>query len=308
MMRAILLYLSHAGWARRIMLHWRLARRVARLWVAGETLSEAVTRVKAMNERGLTATVDVLGEAVTHAEDTAPPVAGYLDLIDAIRREGLQAGASLKLTALGLDIDPELCHTNMLRILERAREAGVRITIDMEDSNHTQATLDMFRRLRAGSGADLHTVIQSYLYRSDADIEALAAEGAGIRLCKGAYMEPPDRAYPAKRDVNAAFVRQAKMLLDAAKAGRGYPGFATHDENMIAAVRAYAAEQGIGPALFEFQMLYGVRSNLQAALVAEGYRMRLYEPYGTQWYPYFMRRLAERPANVWFFASSLLRG
>jgi proline dehydrogenase len=177
----------------------------------------------------------------------------------------------------------------------------------MEDTPYTQKTLDIFNRLRAEGCDNLRTVIQAYLYRSDADVAALVESGAGIRLCKGAYKEPPNLAYPSKKDVDAAYLRQARALLDGAHAGKGYPGLATHDEAIIEASRAYAKAQGISPDCYEFQMLYGVRSALQETLRAEGYGMRVYVPFGTQWYPYFMRRLAERPANLWFFASNFFR-
>ena len=308
MLRALFLYLSRAAWARRIVTHWGLARRVARRFVAGETLEEAITAVRRMNEKGITATMDVLGESVTDLAMAHQAAEAYLTLIDAIRTNGLQATVSLKLTALGLDIDATLCREHMRRILTRAREAGTRVTIDMEDHPYTQRTLDLYRLLRNEDGfQNVGTVIQAYLYRSDADIAALAAEGAEIRLCKGAYKEPPEIAYPRKKDVNAAFVRQMKVLLDAAREGRGYPGIATHDERIIAEAKAYADAHHIPREAYEFQMLYGVRPALQEQLVAEGYRLRVYVPYGTQWYPYFMRRLAERPANVWFFVSNLFR-
>lgn len=308
MLRALFLYLSRAAWAKRLVTRWGLARRVARRFVAGETLEEAIAAVRRLNEKGITATVDVLGESVTDAEMAQQAAASYLILLEAIRVNDLAATVSLKLTALGLDIDEGLCREHMRRILSRAREVGTRVTIDMEDHPYTQRTLDLYRALRHEDGFDnVGTVIQAYLYRSDADIAALAAEGAEIRLCKGAYKEPPEIAYPRKKDVNAAFVRQMKVLLDAALEGRGYPGIATHDERIIAEAKAYAEARRIPREAYEFQMLYGVRPALQEQLVAEGYRLRVYVPYGTQWYPYFMRRLAERPANVWFFVSNLFR-
>ena len=265
--------------------------------------------VSGLNAQGMTATIDVLGESLTDREEARSAAQAYLALIDAIRQNGLKAWISLKLTGLGIDIDPVLCRQNMRQILGAARTAGgICVTIDMEDSAYTQTTLDMFRALRHEDGFDnLRTVIQAYLYRSDEDIQVLAAEGAGIRLCKGAYKEPPSIAYPRKRDVDKAFVRQMKVLLDAASEGRGYPGIATHDEAIIEQAKAYASERDIPRDRFEFQMLYGVRSALQKQFAAEGYRVRIYVPFGTRWYPYFMRRLAERPANLWFFISNLLR-
>jgi proline dehydrogenase len=309
MLRALLLYLSHASWAQNIALHWRLARAVALRFVAGETQEQALKTVRQLNDDGMQVTLDVLGESITDAAQATTMKDAYLDLLDAICAADLQAWVSLKLTALGLDIDEALCHDNMRQILTKARDCGLYVTIDMEDHPYTQKTLDLFRALRDEDGFEnVRTVIQAYLYRSDDDIAALADEGAGIRLCKGAYKEPAAVAYPKKADVDAAYVRQMKVLLDAAHAGRGYPGIATHDEAIIEEAKRYAAAQGIAANAYEFQMLYGVRSGLQQQLAAAGYGMRVYVPFGTQWYPYFMRRLAERPANVWFFVSNLFKG
>lgn len=309
MLKALLLYLSSAAWARRIISNWGLARRVVLRFVAGETQEQAIDVVRRLNEKNMTATVDVLGESITDAAQARDMRNAYIDLLETIDRNGLDAWVSLKLTALGLDVDEALCHDNLRDILTCARDLGrdLRITIDMEDHTYTQPTLDLFNALRAEGFDDVRTVLQSYLYRTDDDIAAMADSCAGIRLCKGAYKEPADVAYPAKSDVDAAYVRQMKALLDAAKEGCGYPGIATHDEAIIREAMAYAAEQDISREAYEFQMLYGVRGALQEELTAEGYGMRIYVPYGTQWYPYFMRRLAERPANLWFFASNFFR-
>ena len=308
MLRALLLYLSRANWARNLVTHWPLAKRVARRFVAGETEEEAIEAIRKLNAGGATATVDVLGESVTEEMEAVGMADQYLHLLDSIRLSGVDAWVSLKLTALGLDISPELCINNLQHVLEKAREHDLVVTIDMEDHTYTQRTLDMLRTLRDKYGfTNVRGVIQSYLYRSDDDIASLAAEGVGIRLCKGAYKEPPDVAYPKKVQVDEAFVRQMKVLLDAAKAGWGYPGIATHDEQIIEQAKAYAAAQDIPRDRFEFQMLHGVRSALQETLVKEGYRVRVYVPFGTHWYPYFTRRLAERPANLWFFVSNFFR-
>lgn len=310
MFRAILLYLAGADWARNIVTRWAIARRVVRRFVAGETLAEAIDVVREINQKGMTATIDVLGESITESAQAEEMAQAYVELIETICENGLDAWVSLKLTALGLDVDPELAHENLCEVLACARDCGqnMRITIDMEDHTYTDRTLDLFRRLREVDGFEnVRTVIQAYLYRSEEDIQHLAEEGAGIRLCKGAYKEPSSVAYPQKADVDAAYVRSMKVLLDAAGEGRGYPGIATHDEKIIDAARVYVTEENIPSDAFEFQMLYGVRSALQENLAAEGYGMRLYVPYGSQWYPYFMRRLAERPANVWFFASNFFK-
>ncbi len=308
MLRAFLLYMSRAGWAQNAMTHWPLARRVARRFVAGETQEEGIEAIRALHARGITVTVDVLGESVTEEAEALAITEQYFNLLESLRHLGLQACVSLKLTALGLDIREELATANLCRILEAARNLGVLVTVDMEDHPYTQRTLDMVRHVRyEHQFENVQAVIQSYLYRSDRDIEELSGEGFSVRLCKGAYKEPPEIAYPGKKDVDAAFVRQMKVLLDAAAAGRGYPALATHDERIIEQAKAYAAEKNIPRDRFEFQMLYGVRVAMQEALVREGYGMRVYVPYGTHWYPYFTRRLAERPANLWFFVSNFVR-
>lgn len=308
MLRAFLLYMSRAGWAQNAMTHWPLARRVARRFVAGETQEEGIEAVRALAAKGITTTVDVLGESVTEEAEALAITEQYFNLLESLRHLGLQACVSLKLTALGLDIREELATANLCRILEAARNLGVLVTVDMEDHPYTQRTLDMVRHVRyEHQFENVQAVIQSYLYRSDRDIEELSGEGFSVRLCKGAYKEPPEIAYPGKKDVDAAFVRQMNVLLDAAAAGRGYPALATHDERIIEQAKAYAAEKNIPRDRFEFQMLYGVRVAMQEALVREGYGMRVYVPYGTHWYPYFTRRLAERPANLWFFVSNFVR-
>jgi proline dehydrogenase len=307
MLRNLILYLSRASWARRIVTHWGVARRVALRFVAGETEAQAVAVVRQLNAEGLTATLDVLGESITVEEQAREMERAYVSLLDAIHAGELKATVSLKLTSLGLDLSQELCEDTLRGLLAHAAGCGTSITIDMEDSSYTDRTLDVFRKLHAEGFGNVRTVIQATLYRSEADIERLAGEGAGIRLCKGAYKEPPSVAHPKKSDVDAAYVREMKALLDAAQAGRGYPGIATHDEAIISEARRYTAAQDIPADAFEFQMLYGVRNALQRELAGEGYGMRVYVPFGTQWYPYFMRRLAERPANVWFFVSNFFK-
>lgn len=307
MLRFVFLYLSHAAWAQKIILNWGLARRVALRFVAGETQAQALEAIRQLNARGMPVTADILGESVTEAAHARQTATRYCDLLDAIQQEKLDAWVSLKLTALGLDVDPDLCRENMRAILSKAREHGLHVTIDMEDHPYTDATLDLFREFVAEGFDNVRTVLQSYLFRTDADVEALVSEGAGLRLVKGAYREPASVAYPKKADVDAAFVRQMEAMLDASAVGKGYPGLATHDEKIIEQAKAYAAQKNIDPQHYEFQMLYGVRTTLQEQLIADGYRMRVYVPYGTEWYPYLMRRLAERPANMWFFASNLVR-
>jgi proline dehydrogenase len=308
MLRNLLIYLSRAVWARRIMSSWGLARRVSRRFVAGETEDEAIAAIRTLNEKGITATVDILGEGVTDASEANAVAESYLRLLDRVKSEGVNASVSAKLTALGLDIDYDLCLSNMRRLLDRARKHGLVVTIDMEGSEHTQRTLDILCTLFRDEGyKNVSGVLQSYLYRTDDDARQAAELGIGIRLCKGAYKEPASVAYPKKADVDRAFERHAEILLDAAKEGRGYPGIATHDEKLVEAAKAYAAAHDIPLGNFEFQMLHGIRTALQDQLARDGYGLRIYVPFGSYWYPYFMRRLAERPANLWFFASNFFR-
>jgi proline dehydrogenase len=305
MLRRLLLYLSRAGWARNIVTHWGLARRMARRFVAGETLDEALAVTRTLNASGLAVTLDYLGESVVRAEDTAEVVSTYRAILDAIAAHRLHASVSLKLTHLGLDIDEALCAANLRRILEAAQPHGIGVTIDMESSAYTDTTLRLYRAARADGFANVGTVIQAYLYRSEADMQQLAAEGAHIRLCKGAYLEPADIAYPQKKDVDASYVRLMRAYL--LSAPPAYLCIATHDEAMIAAAEETIRQHSIAPGRCEFQMLYGIRSARQAELAAAGHLTRVYVPFGAAWYPYFMRRLAERPANLWFMARSLFQ-
>lgn len=304
MLRRILLYLSSAIWARRLVANWGVARRAAQRFVAGETLDEAVQATATLNERYLGASLDYLGESVQRAEDTQEVVATYRALLERIHEKHLDASVSLKLTHLGLDINEELCQTNLRLILTDAKNYGIPVTIDMENTPYTDVTLRIYRTMRDEYGFDnVGTVIQSYLRRSEGDMRELGAEGAHIRLCKGAYLEAPELAFPDKADVDANYVRIMRDFLPT----KGYLCIATHDEKMIQAAESAISEMKIAPDRFEFQMLYGVRSTRQEELVAAGYKVRIYVPFGAAWYPYFMRRLAERPANLWFFARSFFR-
>ena len=305
MLRNTLLYLSNQPRVFGFVRTNSIARRFASRFVAGETLDTAVAAVRALNSRGITASLDLLGESVTNEAEARATGATYIRILDRIRQDGLDANVSVKLTALGLDISEELCVSVMQSMLERAREYGNFVRIDMEDSSLTQVTLDIVRRIHAlpkMRGA-IGTVIQAYLYRSEADIQQLVDDGIRIRLCKGAYKEPATVAFPKKPDVDGNYVKLTGMLLSSPV----YHGIATHDVNMIAAAKAYAREHSIDASRYEFQMLYGVRRDLQRDLVREGYGMRVYVPFGREWYPYFMRRLAERPANVFFLAKNMLR-
>lgn len=300
--RRILLYLSVAGWARTIMSRWSVARRVALRFVAGETLDEAISTTQALNARNLAVSLDYLGESVKRAEDTVEVVQTYRELLKRIHAGSLKASISLKLTHFGLDISEELCQTNLRHVLTDAKAFGIPVTIDMENTPYTDITLRIYRTMRDEYAFDnVGTVIQAYLRRSEADMQALGAEGAHIRLCKGAYLEAPEHAFPLKADVDANYAKIMHQYLQSP----GYLCIATHDENMIR-----AAEDDIRtlkPTRYEFQMLYGIRSARQEELAAAGYPVRVYVPFGAAWYPYFMRRLAERPANVGFFVRSVFK-
>lgn len=301
MLRLFLLYLSRAGWARGLITRWGVARRMARRFVAGETLDDAISASQALNQRGLLVTLDYLGESVARAEDTAAVVDMYRALLDRIQQRGLKASVSLKLTHLGLDISEELCQTNLRHILTTAKAHGIPVTIDMENTPYTDVTLRIYRTMRDEYDfSNVGTVIQSYLRRSEADMQALAAEGAHIRLVKGAYLEPAELAFPDKAEVDASFIRLLRDYLPSS----GYLCIASHDEQMIAAGQSAAKAAALPPERFEFQMLYGIRTTRQEELAKAGYQMRVYVPFGEAWYPYFMRRLAERPANLWFFTKS----
>ncbi|HUM72206.1 MAG TPA: proline dehydrogenase family protein [Chloroflexota bacterium] len=309
-LRSVLLYLSTAVWAQYLVSHTGLAWRVASRFIAGETVDDAITAARAVNSRGLLATLNYLGEHVH-----TPQEAGYardeiVRLLDCIHQSGVEANVSVKPSQLGLNVDPNLLYENLHIVLDRARQTNNRVRIDMEESSTVDTTLGIYRRLRDEDGYGRHVgvVIQAYLYRSEQDIAALAAEGAWVRLCKGAYAEPPEVAFPQKADTDANFVHLAQIMLSPAAQQQGmYPCFATHDEKMVQAILEFAQRQQIPKDAFEFQMLYGIRRELQEQLAAQGYRVRVYIPYGTAWYPYFVRRLAERPANLWFFIGNLLR-
>jgi proline dehydrogenase len=306
MLRRFLLYFSAASWARTMTVHFGLARRVARRFIAGETIDDAVRAVRDLNAHGLLVSLDYLGESVERAEDTQAVVSTYRSLIQRIKQDGLKAGVSLKLTHLGLDIKEDLCIENLRAILTEAQSSNIPVTIDMESSAYTDHTLRIYRTVRDKYGfTNVGTVIQAYLYRTKDDMRHLATEGATIRLCKGAYLEPDTVAFPEKADVDANYVAVARDYLQAPPPA--YLQIATHDEAMIQAAEAVIKERQLPPERFEFQMLYGIRFGRQLELAQAGYQVRIYVPFGEAWYPYFMRRLAERPANLWFFARSIFR-
>ncbi len=309
MFRSLFLFLSGSAWARKALMALPFAWRVTRRFVAGETLDDAIRVVHTLNDQGILASLDHLGENVHTEADAARASRDYLDLLDRIAATGVNANISLKLTQLGLDLGEDLCVNAMRRILQRAQDHDNFVRIDMESSAYTERTLRVFRTLRQEYGfKNVGVVIQAYLVRSEQDVRDLADDGANIRLCKGAYKEPASVAFPLKADVDKNYIRLMKIYLDEpARAKGAHVALATHDEKMIQASKAYAASRSLPNDQVEFQMLYGIRPQAQQQLAVEGYRMRVYVPYGSEWYPYFMRRLAERPANVWFLMRNFFR-
>ena len=300
--RSALIYLSRQEWLKEFAAKFGLFRKLTTRFIAGESIDEAVAAIRDLNAHGCTASFDHLNESVGSIAETEAEVREYLDVLARIDETGIDSNISIKLTQFGLAIDPELTYQNARRIVEEAARRGNFVRVDMEGSNLTQATIDVFKRLRAEFGLnDAGIVVQSYLYRTMDDVRDLLKIPARIRLCKGAYNEPPDVAYPDKKDVDKNYVRVMQLLLSSGV----FHGIATHDPKMIEATTDFAQREGIGKEAFEFQMLYGIRRDLQDQLAREGYRMRVYVPYGKHWYPYFMRRLAERPANIWFVMKNL---
>ena len=318
MLKLVLIYLSQAQWARNLVQNWGFAKRTAARFVAGEELDDAVAAVRELRQRGICTTLDHLGENVTSPENAREAADEIIQIIDRLSRDGICSGISIKLSQIGLVVDPGLCEENLKRIMEKALQEKVYIRIDMEDSTLTQATLDLFRKVRdAGYAEFIGIVIQASLYRSEQDVKDLLANNSKIRLCKGAYKEPRDIAFPRKSDVDQNFDLLTSLMLDKSlELGSrisdegGIPplaGIATHDQKRVEFACNYAEEIGLDKTGLEFQMLYGIRGDLQTALVQKGYPVRIYVPYGQEWYPYFVRRLAERPANLWFFLSNLIR-
>ncbi|MCB8968290.1 MAG: proline dehydrogenase family protein [Chloroflexota bacterium] len=307
-LRLLLIYFSQATWAKELVSSLPITRQVAARFVAGETRDDAIDTARDLRNKGMAVTMDFLGEHVSTPDEAIAARAEILRLLDDIERHELpNTNVSVKLSQLGLRISEDLALENMRQLLQHAQQYKNKIRIDMEESGVTDATLRVYRTLRQ-EFPNVGIVIQAYLFRTEADVQQLIAEGAWVRLCKGAYAEPPDVAFPNKADTDANFVKLTQMMLtDEARANGVYLGIATHDENMIQAAVEYAKAHQIPPSAFEFQMLYGIRRELQESLVQSGYQVRVYVPYGTAWYAYFVRRLAERPANLWFFVSNLLR-
>ena len=303
--RSTLLYLARQEGLKDFATRFRPFKKMTTRFVAGEDIEEAIAAIRELNAKNCTASFDHLNESVANAAETEEEVREYLSILSRIDETGIRSNVSIKLTQFGLEIDPELAYRNARRVVEDAARRGNFVRIDMEASNVTQLTIDIFKRLRAEFGLnDVGIVLQSYLRRTMDDVHDLLKIPARIRICKGAYNEGADVAFPDKKDVDANYVRVMQALLSSGV----YHGIATHDPNMINETIRYMKREGISKEAFEFQMLYGVRRDLQERLARDGYNMRVYVPYGKHWYPYFMRRLAERPANVWFVLKNMLRG
>ena len=305
LLRSAFIALSRNRSLRRFGERSSIGTRLSSRFVAGMDIDDALRVAEAVNKQGMAVSLDSLGESVTSESEAHKAAEVYHRLLDAIATRKLNANVSVKLTQMGLGLSSELAEGIAENLTEHARAAGTFVRIDMEDSSLTQVTLDIVRRIHARPGlrGAIGTVIQSYLYRSQADVEQLLADGIRVRLCKGAYKEPAEVAFPRKADVDSNYVRLTCMLLDSPI----YHGLATHDVAMLNAAKSFARQHSVDPSRFEFQMLFGVRRGLQRELVREGYNVRVYIPFGREWYPYFMRRLAERPANVFFLAKNLLR-
>jgi proline dehydrogenase len=306
MLRSLLIALSESRGIRSIAEHSAVGQKVSRRYVAGLTVEDLISATVSMNRAGVRATVDNLGENVTNREQVLQSKALYHRLLDEIERHRLDANVSLKLTHLGLELDEKLARETVEELLEHAIGIDSFIRIDMEGSQYTQRTLDLVRELhrRPNAAGHIGTVLQAYLYRTEEDARVLCAEGIRIRLCKGAYNEPASIAYPRKADVDANYIKVARQILRSGV----FHGLATHDEKIIETMKGWTVSEGVPKTAFEFQMLHGVRRDLQERLAREGWGMRCYLPFGTEWYPYFMRRLAERPANVLFLVKNFFKG
>ncbi len=304
-LRSSFIALSQNKPLRRFAENSRMGQRLSGRFIAGLHVADALDAAAALNREGIPVSLDSLGENVYTEQEARRAADVYHQLLDAIQQRQLQANVSLKLTQMGLDVDPAMARGITGELVDHAAAADTFVRIDMEGTDYTQVTIDMTREIHAmpGHAGRVGTVMQAYLFRCENDVRTLLADGIRIRLCKGAYQEPPTLAFPEKKDVDANYVKLMKILLTSGV----YHGMATHDEAIIRATKKFVAERNIEKRSFEFQMLYGVRRDLQRSLVKEGYNMRVYIPFGTEWFPYFMRRLAERPANALFIAKQMLR-
>lgn len=319
MLRSFIIYLSKAQWAQNLVTNWGFAWRTASRFIAGTKLEQAMRVVREMNAKGINVTLDHLGEHTNTPEEAQQATDDIFATLDALGTEPTARGnVSIKLTQIGLGLDESICAQNLERILARARQSNTFVRVDIEDTPYTDKTINLYYSMREKGYANVGMAVQSYLFRSEADTRRMAQDGVPIRLVKGAYKEPPDKAFPKKADVDANYDLLSKILIDASIAfntrlsanGRipPIPAIASHDEKRIAFAKSYAEKAGLPKDGLEFQMLYGIRRDLQEQLVKDGYPVRVYVPFGTHWYPYFMRRLAERPANIWFFVSNFFKG
>jgi proline dehydrogenase len=319
MLRSFLIYLSKAVWAQKLVTGWKFAWHTASRFVAGTKLDDAMRVVRELNSKGINVTLDHLGEHTNTPQEAQQATDDIFATLDAIGADpSACANVSIKLTQIGLGLDESLCARNLERILARARTNKTFIRVDIEDTPYTDKTINIYYQMRAKGYENVGMAVQSYLFRSEADTRRLLADKTPIRLVKGAYKEPPEKAFPKKVDVDANYDLLTKLLIDASLANGSkesndgrvppIPAIATHDEARIAFAKGYADKIGLPKEGMEFQMLYGIRRDLQERLAKEGYPVRVYVPFGTHWYPYFMRRLAERPANIWFFISNFFKG
>jgi proline dehydrogenase len=319
MLRSFLIYLSKAAWAQKLVTSWSFAWRAASRFVAGIKLEDAMRVVKELNAKGINVTLDHLGEHTNTREEAQQATDDIFAALDALKADpAARSNVSIKLTQIGLGLDENLCAQNLERIFARAKQNNIFVRVDIEDTPYTDKTINLYYAMREKGYTNIGTAVQSYLFRAEADTRRMMQDRVPIRLVKGAYNEPPDKAFPAKADVDANYDLLTKILIDASLASQSklsddgrippIPAIASHDEKRIAFAKQYAEKVGLPKNGLEFQMLYGIRRDLQESLIKEGYPVRVYVPYGTHWYPYLMRRLAERPANIWFFISNFFKG
>ncbi|MRR30502.1 proline dehydrogenase [bacterium] len=318
MLRSLLIYLSKAAWAQQIVTGWKFAWRAASRFVAGNTVDDSSVAVRQLNEKGINATLDHLGESTTTREEAVRATEEIVRLLETISCCDVRANVSVKLTQIGLALDEDLCEQNLEKLCACAKANNNFVRIDMEDTPYTDKTIRLYRAMRKKGYVNTGLVVQSYLYRTENDTRELLSEGTRFRLVKGAYKEPPELAYPKKADVDANFDTLSQIMIDAALAAGSpsvsvdgrvppIPALGTHDARRIEYGKKYAAKVGLPKQALEFQMLFGIRRDLQEQCIRDGYPVRIYVPYGTHWYPYYMRRMAERPANIWFFISNFFR-
>ena len=321
MLRSFFIHLSKAGWAQKLVTNWSFSWRAASRFIAGVSAEDAIRVVRELNAKGINATLDHLGEHTSTAEEANKAADDIQSILNDIDKAGVRANVSIKLTQIGMSLDEDICSQNLVRIVDLAKKNKNFLRIDMEDTPYTDITISLYHALldRGFDTTQVGLVIQSYLFRSEEDTRKLLEEGTRIRLVKGAYNEPPEKAFPKKADTDANYDLLTKIMIDAvltqeinklSEDGRIPPtvAVASHDDKRIAFAKQYAEKVNLPKEALEFQMLYGIRRDLQERLVSEGYPVRVYVPFGAQWYPYFMRRLAERPANIWFFISNYFRG